>query len=216
MATILIGFFLVGFINGMAVLGIYGVFVTIRRFSEAAALSFDFTAPDNCGGTLFIGDTLVAFSSATLIVGVMISIYIANTHWERIESWQIDSLKNAWIVFPYIMSLVVLIAPAVPLHNELIRFKVEQEAVLKKRLAEIRSTLANHQANTARRKDLRDDYEFGRSVRSDLHNMRTWPFGIGARLTYVVVFVSNIITSKSTVPNPFAGWIKFLASWVFG
>jgi hypothetical protein len=79
MATILIGFFLVGFISGMAVLGIYGVFVTISRFSEATALSFDFTAPDNCGGTLFVGDTLVAFSSATLIVGVMISIYIVNT-----------------------------------------------------------------------------------------------------------------------------------------
>lgn len=216
MTTILIGFFLVGFISGMAMLGIYGVFVTISRFSEAAALSFDFTAPDNCGGTLFIGDTLVAFSSATLIVGVMISIYIANTDWKSIESWPISSLKNLWIVFPYIMSLVVLIAPAVPLHNELIRFKVEQEALLKNRLAEIRNSLADHQADTALRKDLRDDYEFGRSVRSDLHNMRTWPFGIGARLTYIVVFVSNVITSKNIVPNPFAGWIKFLTNLVSG
>jgi len=211
-ATILIGFFLAGFISGMAVLGIYGVYVTITGFSKAAALSFDFTEPDNCGGTLFIGDRLVAFSSVTLIVGVMISFYINRTPWTGVETWWFITLKYFWIAFPYIMSLVVLIVPAVPLHNELLRYKVEQESLLKSRLTGIRRSLTDHQPDVAQRKELRDDYEFARSVRSDLHKMQTWPFGIGARLTYLVIFITNLITSKNIVPNAASAWIKWLIS----
>jgi hypothetical protein len=214
-ATILIGYFLSGFIGGMAVLGIYAVCVTINGFSRAAALSFDFTAPDGCGGTLFIGEALVVFSSVTLIAGVMISVYIFNTNWKGDQTWWVIALKYFWIVFPYILSLVVLIVPAASLHNELMRFKVEQEALLKSRLAEIRRSLAKHQSDTAQRKDLRDDYEFGQSARRDLHKMRTWPFGIGARLSYFVVFTGNFITSKNLVSNTVSPWIKSLTS-LFG
>ncbi len=212
MASILIGFFLAGFISGMAVLGIYGVCVTIGGFSKVAALSFDFTEPDNCGGTLFIGDRLVAFSSVTLIVGVMISFYITKTPWMGFETWWVITLKCFWIVFPYIMSLVVLIVPAVPLHNELMSYKVEQEALHKRRLTEIRRSLTDHEPNAAQRKELRDDYEFARNVRSNLHKMQTWPFGIGARLSYLVIFITSLIISKNIEPNAALALIKWLIS----
>jgi len=210
--TILIGYFLAGFICGMAVLGIYAVCVTIVRFSETPGHFFDFTAPDGCGGTLFVGQALVVFSSVSLIAGVMISIYIIKTNWTGQELWWAASLKGFWIVAPYIMSLLVLIVPAIPLHSELLRFKEEQEVLLKRRLAEIRKSLEDHQSDAAQRKDLRDDYEFGQSVRRDLHKMRTWPFGTGTGLTYIGVFGSNVIASKSIVANTLT-WLRTLWPW---
>jgi len=60
------------------------------------------------------------------------------------------------------------------------------------------------------RRDLRDDYEFGQSARRDLHKMHAWPFGIGARVTYLGVFAGNVITSKSLVSSTVSPWIKSL------
>jgi len=202
-ATILSGYFLVGFIGGMGVLGIYGVFVAINSFAQKAKHYFDFTSPDGCGGTLFIGEALVVFSSVTLIVGVMISIYIFKTNWTGSNTWSVILLKYFWIVFPYAMSLFVLIAPAVALHSELRMYKTGQEALLKRRLAEIGRSLEKRQSRASSRKDLRDDYEFRQNARRDLSKMRTWPFSIGASSRYLIVLVGNIVASLNTV----FGWI---------
>jgi hypothetical protein len=208
--TILIGYFVAGFVGGMAVLGILGVCIIVVRFSEAPGHIFDFTAPDSCGGTLFIGQALVVFSSVTLIAGVMISVYIVETNWTGGDAWLIALLKDFWIVIPYVLSLVVLIVPAIPLHNELMKFKEEREASFKFELAKIRASLEDRRSDAAQRKELRDDYEFKQNVRKDLHRMRTWPFGTGASVTYLVIFAGNAITSKSAWTNTLSWWMKSL------
>ena len=190
--TILGGYFLAGFVCGMAVWGIYGVSVSISAFSRKAKSSFDFTSPDHCGGTLFLGDALIVFSSVTLFVGVMISIYILKTHWTRDNTWWVMSLKSVWIVFPYASSLVALIAPAVPINKQLREYKIKQEVILQKRLSEIRKRLENEDS-AAERKDLREDYGFQQNTRKELHAMRTWPFGLGANLKYLLVFATNSV-----------------------
>src|SRR4029077_1032180 len=48
--TTLFGFFLAGFVCGMATLGIFGVTIVVARFARHAEDSFDYTAPDHCGG----------------------------------------------------------------------------------------------------------------------------------------------------------------------
>lgn len=197
--TILSGYFLAGFVCGMAALGIYGVSVSISAFSRKAKRFFDFTSPDGCGGTLFLGEALVVFSSVTLIVGVMISVYILKAHWTGDNTWWVVSLKYFWMVFPYVMSLVVLIAPAVPINNELRAYKMEQELVLQDRLTKIRKRLEEDQLDAAGRKELREDYEFQQSVRKDLHGMRTWPYGLGANLKYLTVFVASLFASVDSV-----------------
>jgi|HubBroStandDraft_2_1064218.scaffolds.fasta_scaffold146503_1 hypothetical protein len=210
--SILFGYFLVGFIGGMAVLGIYGVFVAVRLFSRELKPSLDFSSPDNCGGTLFIGEALVVFGAVTLIAGVMISIYILKTDWADPHTWAINALKGFWIVFPYIMSLVILIIPAIPVHVELRNYQLEQEEALKKQLATIRRLLENGQLDGTNRKELRDDLEFFQNVRLELHAMRLWPYGIGTSSKYIIILVTNITTTFSTI----SGWLKslpFLALW---
>lgn len=204
--SILFGYFLVGFVGGMAILGIYGVFVAVRVFSRELKPSLDFTSPDNCGGTLFIGEALVVFSAVTLIAGVMISIYILKTNWTGDNIWGIIALKAFWIVFPYIMSLVVLIIPAIPVHIELRNYQLEQEESLRKQLTAIRRLLEDDQLDGTKRKELRDDHEFRQNVRLELHRMRLWPYGIGTSSKYIIVLVTNLTTTFSTI----SGWLKSL------
>lgn len=193
--TILGGYFLAGFVCGMAAFGIYGVSVSISAFARKAKGSSDFTSPDRCGGTLFLGEALVIFSSVTLIVGVMISVYILKAAWTGGNRWWIISLKGFWIAFPYVMSLVALIVPAVPLNKALREYKMEQEDVLRDHLAEIRKRLEDNQLDAAQRKEVREDYEFQQGIRKELHRMRTWPYGLGANLKYLVIFVVNLFAS---------------------
>ena len=203
--TILIGYFLAGFVCGMAVWGIYGVFVSISAFSLKAKHSFDFTSPDRCGGTLFLGDALIIFGSVTLIVGVMISVYIWKTQWTKDNSWWVIWLKGFWIAFPYLSSFVAYIGPAVPVNKQLREFKIEQEGILQKHLRRI---LERHEKedDPAKRKDLREDYGFQQNKRKELHAMRTWPFGLSEHLRYLLVFIVNSFVTNSFIH-------KFVKFW---
>ena len=202
--TILGGYYLAGFVCGMAAFGIYGVLVTINAFSRKAKRSLDFTSPDRCGGTLFLGEALVVFSSVTLIVGVMISVYILKADWTRDNTWWVTSLKWFWVAFPYVMSLIALIAPAVAIKKELREYKMEQESVLQGQLTELRKRLENNRRDATERKALREDYEFRTSMRKDLHRMRTWPYGLGSNLKYLTVFVANFYASVDSA----LAWVR--------
>lgn len=197
--TILSGYLLVGFVCGMAVLGIYGVYVSIRAFSRNAKPPFDFTSPDRCGGTVFLGESLMVFGAITLTVGVMISVYILKEQWAYEDTPWIKSLKYSWVAFPYVASLVVLIAPAVLINKALRDYKMEQESVAQDRLTKIRNKLESNEYNVAERKGLREDYEFHTSIRMDLHTMRTWPYGRIANLKYLAVFAANSFASVDSV-----------------
>lgn len=201
--SILFGYFLVGFVGGMGVLGIYGVFVAISAFSQDLKSVIDITSPDNCGGTQFIGEALVVFSSVTLIAGVMISICIVETHWSGTPAGWVVALRYFWLAFPYVMSLIILFAPAVPLHIELRSYKLEQENIFRKRLASIRQSLEKPQLDGINRKELRDDYEFGQGARRELHQMRLWPYGISASSKYIVILIANSIATFTL-----SGWLK--------
>jgi hypothetical protein len=197
--TILSGFFLAGFVCGMPVWGIYGICVSITAFARKAKSSLDFTSPDRCGGTLFLGQALVLFSLVTLIVGVLISIYILKLEWKHAEMWWVKPLVWFWVAFPYIMSLVVLVVPAVPINEALNEYKIEQEVVIQDRLTEIAACLEDNKLDASKRKELREECEFQRSMRTHLHKMRTWPYGLGGNLKYFSVVVVNLAASAHSV-----------------
>ncbi len=207
--TIMFGYFLAGFLCGMAVLGIYAVCFLVNTYAPKLRPSLDLTAPDNCGGTLFVGEALVAFSSVTLFIGVLISIYIVNTAWSGGNTEEVFVLKCFWIAFPYILSLIVLLVPAIPLHNELAAYKRGQEANFKNRLAQIRKSLDDDAGDPSARKELRDAHEFNQSVRRHLHGMRTWPFDVGTGGRYLVVLTGNFVMTV----NSALSWLKSVGAW---
>lgn len=198
-ATILFGFFLAGFVCGMAAWGIYGVTVTVAAFSRHAKGSFDYTAPDHCGGVQFIGEGLVVFSSVTLVVGVMISIFIHEFEWKYADRDYVVALQWAWIVLPYVLSLVVLMGPAVPLNDALRHYKLEREDEQVRALAALDAQLAAKNLEADKRKALREEYAYQQTIRKDLHAMGTWPHGMSANLKYLGIFAANLLASASTV-----------------
>jgi hypothetical protein len=205
--TILMGFFLGGFVHGLPALAIYGIFVSIGEFSRKAKRSFDFTSLDRCVGTQFLGEALVKFSLLFLLAGVMISISIMKSKWLGENTEWIRMLKYLWIVLPYVFSLFALIAPAVPINKELRQYKMEQDIVLQNSLAEIRKQLKENQLDAAKRMDLREDYKFQQSVREDLHRMRTWPYGMDANLQYLAGFVPSLFASVHSAST----WLNDIA-----
>jgi hypothetical protein len=204
-ATILFGYFLAGFVGGMAVWGIYGVTKLLNAFSSKAKSSFDFTSPDGCGGTGFVGDALIVFSSVFLVVGVMISIYMLRTAWTSPGRPGINLLRGFWIFFPYLCSFVALAGPAIPVARELKRYKIEQELSLQHRLKETRGGLDDPN-RAADRKDLREQHDDLRDQRKVLYAMRTWPFSLGANLKYFGVLAVNVSAHVSGATKLVQGW----------
>ena len=197
--TILSGCSLAGFVCGMGVFAIFGICLSIHACAQELKRTFDFTSPDYCGGTEFLGRALVLFSSFTLIGGVMISIYIYLTPWEPVESYLVKLLKGIFIAFPYVMSLIVLVIPAVPINKALSEYKIELEFSLKERATNIFKRLEGEKLDAAQRSELRADYEFQQNIREHLHRMRTWPYGLNANIKYFIVFLANLAASVVTV-----------------
>jgi len=185
------GFFVVGFICGMAALGIFGVLHVIKAFMKASDLEKDYSAPDRCGGMLFLGEALVKFSSATLVMGVLIAIFIVNFPWTGRANVIVKAFMWFWIAFPFFLSLLVLLAPAAEINRVLSDYKVDEEDKMDSRLAILRIKIDDPNMPATDREAARKDYEYYAKVRSEIYEMRTWPFGISSSVQYATLFVTN-------------------------
>lgn len=203
--TILGGYWLAGFVCGMAVWGIYGVLVVVSDFARAlesppaTALGLDYGSPDRCGGMLFVGEAVIVFASVTLITGIMISIYILAEHWYNPADF-LQWFKMFWIAWPYVATTVVVVGPMAELHAVLLRYKREQDKVLQNQLAEALDEIAEAGMDDARRKIWRAKFDHLTELRSCLFKMRTWPMGWRKG---TLVAIPNMLLSVYT-------WVQFV------
>jgi hypothetical protein len=194
-STLLFGFFLAGFVNGLAVFGIYGVLASIKSFSDKIDSSIDFTSPDRCGDTAFLGTALMVFSSVTLIAGVMISIYILKAPWGSPDDKLVVVLKAFWIAFPYMMSLVVLVVPALGINKILRNYKIRSEGELQEKLVTLQNEIENPEIDSKTLKEKQDIYNYFSERRKKLYDMRTWPFSASANAKFLSVISINLYVS---------------------
>ncbi len=197
--TLYAGFALVGFICGMAVSAIRGVILGIAFVAKH--LKADYSAPDGCGGLLFLGEALVKFASATLMVGVLISIYIVNAPWTRTNSAHplVRLLEWVWIVWPFLLSLLVLADPLSTISVALDGYKLSREGELDVKLETLRERIGSPATLTADKDELLKEYEFYEQRRGQVYSMRVWPLRLGTRLSYVGVFVGHLGASVFNV-----------------
>ena len=91
-------------------------------------------------------------------------------------------------------------------------YKMEKELGLRDHLAKLREHLEDNDLDVAGRDGLRKDYEFQRSMREDLHRMRTWPYGLSSNLKYLTVFLANLSASTQSV----SAWMEKYSRHVAG
>ncbi len=203
-STVLFGYFVAGFVCGLAVLGVYAILVAIKEVAQDDDYSFDFAAPDGCGGTAYVGDALLVFGSVTLLVGVFISIYILETEWLGGHEWWRVKLQYVWVAFPYLLSLIAFLAPAWPLHKALEEYKVREESAMKRQIGEVRAQIQDKTNDAARQKELRELMLFQQTLRLQLYKMRTWPFDLDTQMKYCAVAGANVAGSWATVSK----WLR--------
>jgi hypothetical protein len=202
-ATLIVGYAAAGFVCGMAAYCISGVHSVLQRlpYHMSHEKAFDYTSPDGCGGTSFIGEALVVFGGVTLVVGVLISLYILNAPWSSAAAprpWWLDSVVGFWLAFPYIMSAAAGILPAIAVHDALREYKRATDAVLWRELRIIEERLDDVSESSKRREDIL------RARRLDLHRMRLWPFDLGAYVTYGTLITPNLWATLHSAFNWYA------------
>jgi len=203
--TIYIGYFLAGFVCGMAVWCIRGVVITLNRYLNKGELRLDYSHPDECGGMLFLGDALIKFSTVTLIVGVLITAYILWGDWENLKFGADEAQKTyirasmwLWICFPFLASVTILFSPATIANHLLMRHKVEMQVELKLEYEKAKSTLEKQTQDASRQEQLLNEYEFYLKRRASLHAMKNWPFNTATNVKFVILFISNaLVTFRS-------------------
>jgi len=202
-SILLAGYFVTGFVCGMALNGIVGVTKCITNIADVKSTIFDYTSHDKCGGTQFIGWALLVFSSVTLVVGVLITVYISFTEWQHKDYIVVNMLYVCWVTLPYVASVFVLIVPAISINRSLTNYKMEKDREFTESIKLIFDELESNNVTPERKSELYADYEFQTNMRKELYQMRTWPFSVGINTTYFLSVGSSIFTTYSSLNSWF-------------
>jgi hypothetical protein len=197
--TIFFGFFLVGFVAGMAAYGLAGVFGFMHGFVQAQP-ALDYRDPDRCAGTSFLGQALVKFSVLNLVMGVMISVYIVFAPWTHRSQVLVRILMWAWIAFPFIVSFAHLLGPGSVVHVLLQRYKKKMYAVI---AAEVRSTREKLNADHGDTRALREELEYNLKLQNEIYRLRTWPFSLASTAHFAIAFCVDAIPAFAEIAKLF-------------
>ena len=103
----------------------------------------------------------------------------------------------SWMAVPYLLSLLVLVGPALEIHRALNSYKLSREQALKEELKELRTKIGDTSLSAAEHTATREDYEFRSKLREQVNALQTWPFRTGSLLKYSSVVLGNVaLTAK--------------------
>ena len=211
------GYFLAGSLWGLALWGIIGIVRTIRFYVREDRPRYDVTAPDGCGGMLFLGRAVTTFGILSLIGGTLISSYLllaegqahggeghAPEGWETILLW-------SWVALPYAFSALVLLAPTFEIHAGLHAYRVREERRIEDTLARLETELEEAGGDAGQLRDLRLRRDDARERRRMLYAMSSWPFSANTHLKYALLAaVNSLVTFSSAGNSSLAEFFDFL------
>ena len=192
--SIMVQFFVEGFICGMAVCGIVGVVKMVSTFSVQENIAINYRSPDKCGGISKIGNSLLQFSLTSLSVGVLISLYIYLSPWTNRTQEIVKFSIYVWMGFPHFAAISVLLLPLLMLHSMLEKLKHKQDLFLLKRCASLRNSLADLM-HASENKDFHHlnfgfiHYTQMSEMHAKVQSLCTWPFDSRSGFIYIVGFL---------------------------
>lgn len=116
-------YFLVGFICGVAIVGIIAVIISINSLVKEKNIILNLFSNDRCFGTSVIGNELLLYSLISLSAGLFISFYIYQSPWNNKNSGIIQFITYFWIAFPHLAAVTVLFFPVYKLHTVIRDYK---------------------------------------------------------------------------------------------
>jgi len=149
--TLLWGYFLAGFICGMAVLGIYSILVLIHNYSKSKELIPDYKSPDNCGGFLFLGNAILKFSMVIIIIGILIACYMLFASWKGGSPFK-SLVENIWVIFPFFMAITITLSPLSDLSKVLRNYKVKEDLFIVKQIKKLSKNLDTGDADKGKKR----------------------------------------------------------------
>jgi len=194
-----LGYFMAGFACGLPAIGIFGVVATFHSFTKTNDLKLDYTDPDRCGGLSFLGNALVAYGIMTLVEGLLIAAYILMVDWPRADNAWVQLAMWLWIIYPFLLSLLVLIVPASQINRMLHRYRLDQGHALSNKCRVLRTKMEEKEITGEKTELIRNEYEYLCNRREEVHSMRTWPYSVGATTSFAGAFISNIVIAAELV-----------------
>ena len=206
--SITVQLFLAGLVCGFAVCGIVAVIKFINRI-DGEKIDLNMYSLDNCGGTSFIGQLVVKYSLITLFVGLLINLCIngipwfnSGSHWTR--NYGITQLlMNSWEIFPFVMSLFVVMFPVWTIHKTISSYKNEHTVSLKVNLKNITHNLEYNikELSAEQLAQLKVQYELYKDRSSRIKDLSTWPYSLSEKSKYVSFFSFTLTTLTDFIPN---------------
>lgn len=200
--SITVQLFLAGLVCGFAVCGIVAVIKFINRINGENILNI--YSLDNCGGTSFIGELVVKYSLITLFVGLLINLCINGPFWIA-SPWSPTNdiaklLMNFWKVFPFIMSLFVVMFPVLKIHKTLRTYKKRVTASIKVNLQSIAPNLEDAIEGLSSKKldEFRVQYDLYQEMYNRGKGLSTWPYSLKEKSKYASLFA---VTLTKFIPS---------------
>ncbi|OEJ99835.1 hypothetical protein [Roseivirga misakiensis] len=190
--------FLIGFLCGMAVGGIYAILVMTHRTS-LLKLRLNFYHPDKCCGTSSIGNLLFTFALITLAMAVLVSSYISLS-WDHNRFVPVKEFVYwFWVAWPYLLSVIVFGFPILKIHSKLKRYKEQEHFALRKKLRSVDQKLIdldyqNEKAMEEAEKLIAYSEKL-KGIDETIDAASSWPYTKGQTGTFFSIFPVTTIAS---------------------
>ncbi len=184
------GYFLAGFICGMAVLGIYTVLNLMHNYAKHEGLQLDYRSPDNCGGLQFIGNSVLKFCLVIILTGSLIAGYILFAPWQSDGIFR-SIVKNFWIVFPFLAAITITFSPIHDFSKLLIAFKNTKDAEFSNEILNLDALRTEE--NPEELKEINDKIDRLEEERTKVFKMNTIPLKKGSKMWFIMGNVASLI-----------------------
>jgi hypothetical protein len=203
--TFLLQVFLIGFIGGVTIVGLYVVVKLINKLSFHEDIELMYFYPDQCAGTLILGHILFKLSLHFIIIGVCIFIFLHNFEWlnNSTEYYFTTRIIVAWKLFPFLLSALIFFVPAQKINRILTEYKLYEHLRIRKRMSRIAESMVGMKVNGQDDSELNNIYNHYtklKEVDSAISGMNTWPYNLKYRaifLGFALPIISAIIVELS-------------------
>lgn len=197
LSTFLLQIFTIGFIGGITVNATLVVLKLIKSVSIKDDIDLMYFYPDQCAGTLVIGNILFVFSMHFIAIGAFIFLFIHNYQWTNespdFSHYYVDSLILFWKTYPFILAGIIFFIPAKKINRILTEYKLFEQLKIRKRLNYLTKMIISLESDNQESREkieiLDNHYNKLSKIDNEIGSLNTWPYNLRYRATFLSIFL---------------------------